>query len=159
MSKLHFISNSVSDTMRIGSAIARHAQPGDIVCLFGELGSGKTVFAKGIARGLGATGAKAISPTFVIMQRRDEGRMPLYHFDFYRLGGPRDIAPLGYEEYFYADGISVIEWAERLDNLMPEEFLGVRLSILGSKRRSLNFHARGNRYRVLLEKANETLGA
>ncbi|MDD5255772.1 MAG: tRNA (adenosine(37)-N6)-threonylcarbamoyltransferase complex ATPase subunit type 1 TsaE [Candidatus Omnitrophica bacterium] len=156
---VRFTSRSVSDTMRVGSAVARHAQPGGIVCLFGELGSGKTVFTKGIAKGLGIEARQVISPTFILMRRKEGNRLPLYHFDFYRLSGPGDILPLGYEEYFYADGISVIEWAERLGRLLPEEFLGVHFSIRGSSKRELCLRAKGARYARLLEKIDEDIGA
>ena len=151
MKKMNFVSHSVSSTFNIGKRIAGYLNKGDIVCLFGELGSGKTVLTKGIGFGLGVRKNKVISPTFVLI-RQYQGRMPLYHFDLYRLGNPGDILGLGYEEFFYDEGVSVIEWADRLKRLLPQEFLKIELCIKGNKERLLKFAAQGSRYKTLLEK-------
>jgi tRNA threonylcarbamoyladenosine biosynthesis protein TsaE len=145
------ISRSVTDTLNIGKAIARHARSGDIVCLLGGLGSGKTVLAKGIAGGLGINKNKIISPTFVLIRQYQEGRLPLYHFDLYRLKDDHDILGLGYEEYLDGRGLVVIEWADRLKYLLPKEYLGVQLLVKGQRRRSMKFQALGKRYQVLLK--------
>ena len=145
------ISRSVTDTLNIGKAIARHARSGDIVCLLGDLGSGKTVLAKGIAGGLGINKNKIISPTFVLIRQYQEGRLPLYHFDLYRLKDDHDILGLGYEEYLDGRGLVVIEWADRLKYLLPKEYLGVQLLVKGQRRRSMKFQALGKRYQVLLK--------
>ena len=147
--------HSPAQTRHIGSALARLLRPGDIVCLSGALGSGKTVLAKGIAGGLGIDKDEVISPTFVIV-REHRGRVPLYHFDLYRLERPDDIVSLGYEEYIYGRGISVIEWSERLGALMPEEYLGVRARIAGEKSRSFDISAHGRRYQEVAKKIHET---
>jgi tRNA threonylcarbamoyladenosine biosynthesis protein TsaE len=123
----------------------------DIVCLFGELGSGKTILTKGISAGLGVKKNKVKSPSFVLM-RQYKGRIPIYHFDFYRLDNPGDILGIGYEEFFYDEGICVIEWADRLKNLLPEKFLKIELFVKGEKTRLLNFSAQGSCYKALLEK-------
>ncbi|MDD5669807.1 MAG: tRNA (adenosine(37)-N6)-threonylcarbamoyltransferase complex ATPase subunit type 1 TsaE [Candidatus Omnitrophica bacterium] len=149
-----FISHSVADTLSIGKSLSGYLRKADIICLSGQLGAGKTVFTKGVALGLGIKRDKIISPTFVLI-REHKGKMPLYHFDFYRLSETCDIAGLGYEEYLYGDGISVIEWPDRLGNLMPEEFLCVELSVVDEKKRAVTFIPHGKRYRDLLEALDE----
>jgi tRNA threonylcarbamoyladenosine biosynthesis protein TsaE len=148
------ISDSVANTVKIGSLIAKHVKAGDIVCLFGQLGSGKTVLTKGIAKGLGVKVDKVISPSFVLLRQHSKGRLPLYHFDLYRLDDIGDILGLGYEEYFYDKGVTIIEWAERLKSLMPEEYLKVKLSCKSDSKRVLEFSAIGKRPRELLKEIN-----
>ncbi|MDD4939134.1 MAG: tRNA (adenosine(37)-N6)-threonylcarbamoyltransferase complex ATPase subunit type 1 TsaE [Candidatus Omnitrophica bacterium] len=151
------ISRSVNETIRIGRIIGKNLKKGDIICLSGELGSGKTVLAKGIALGLGVKKTDVISPSFVLIRRHFEGRLPLYHFDLYRLNGPAQIIPLGFEEYFYGDGVTVIEWAEKLRFLLPVESLKADLSFKTGTQRVIKFTARGARYRQLLKRINENL--
>ncbi|MFA5114932.1 MAG: tRNA (adenosine(37)-N6)-threonylcarbamoyltransferase complex ATPase subunit type 1 TsaE [Candidatus Omnitrophota bacterium] len=144
-------SSSVRDTLNLGRRIAGLSRPGDIVCLFGGLGSGKTVLTQGIAWGLGVSKEEVISPTFVLLRQYQDARLPLYHFDLYRLKGDNDVLALGYEEYLYGSGISVIEWASRLKYLLPKQYLEVELLIKGPKQRSIKLHAHGSRYRQLLK--------
>ncbi len=149
---MKIISRSVSQTLNIGKQLAKRLRPGDIVCLCGNLGSGKTVFTKGIAEGIGIDKDKIISPTFVLIRSNPaKDKLVLNHFDLYRLKRGRDILALGLEEYFSADGINVIEWADRLGKLSPKEHLKVALSVKGDKIRLLEFKAKGKRYRELLE--------
>ena len=150
------ISKSVTSTLKIGKVISRHLQPGDIILLSGSLGAGKTVLAKGIAQGLGINKDKVVSPSFVLL-RAYKGKHPLHHFDFYRLKIPADILALGYEEYFYSEGITVIEWPERLKFLLPKEFLKIKLSAKAANSRVLEFIARGAGYKRLLGKINENI--
>lgn len=154
--KIH--SNLVKETLKIGHSLARHLKKGDILCLIGELGSGKTVLTKGIASGLGIAEKDVISPSFVIIRALQNGRIPLYHFDLYRLKGPEDILPLGYQEYLYDEGVTVIEWAQRLGKLLPEECLKIRISGIKENRRLLEFSATGERYKELLKKLHENTG-
>lgn len=140
---MQIVSESVADTIRIGAKIAKYLHRGDILCLFGDLGSGKTVFAKGLALGLGAKKHKVISPSFVLLCRYTDGRIPLYHFDFYRLKSALDILGLGYEDYLYADGVSVIEWPQRLDYLLPEKYLQVEFLIKSDTKRRIKFSGVG----------------
>jgi len=150
---MKILSKSVNDTLRIGRKIAKYLQKGDIVCLFGQLGAGKTVLTKGIASGLGIDKNKIISPTFVLVKQQTAGHdLSFYHFDFYRINSPEDILSLGYEEYFYGNGISVIEWPARLSYLLPAEFLKIELSLLSDSKRELQFEAFGRRYKDLLKK-------
>lgn len=148
------ISNSVQNTFTIGKAIGRKLTPGAIILLEGGLGTGKTILAKGIAMGLGIKKEKVCSPTFVIM-RLHKGRLDMYHFDLYRLQAPRDILNLGYEEYLYADGASVIEWPERLKYLLPKEFLKINLSLIGRSKRCLRLEASGEKYKKMLKEIDE----
>ena len=150
------LSKSVNQTLRIGRLMARQLNGGEIILLSGCLGAGKTVLVKGIARGLGIRKEKVISPSFVLL-RVHKGRHFLDHFDFYLLKTPHDIFKLGYEEYFYSDGITVIEWPERLKFLLPKEFLKVKLSYKAANQRALEFVARGTRYKRLLGKIDEKI--
>ena len=131
------ISNSVEETIKIGSKLAKRLKAGDVVALVGELGSGKTVFTKGIAQGLGVKNARYVnSPTFVIIKEY-RGKVPLYHFDLYRLDSPSSLDSLGWDEYFYGGGIAVIEWADKIRKLLPPRRIEVRLSIVGERKRKI----------------------
>lgn len=152
---MRIVSKSVNETLKIGRVIAKNLQKGDIVCLFGELGSGKTVLTKGIAQGLGIKKNRIISPTFVLI-REHKARIPFYHFDLYRLKSPKEILVLGYEEYIYNDGITVIEWADRLKYLLPKECLKLELSIKSRFTRLLRFIPRGKHYKELVRKIYES---
>lgn len=116
---------SEAETFELGLRLGRSARAGEIYCLEGELGVGKTVFAKGFARGLGIEEV-IDSPTFTIVKEY-EGRLPLYHFDTYRIGDESEMDELGYEEYFYGEGVCLIEWPSRIAGLIPPE--AVRISI------------------------------
>jgi len=151
---MEIISDSAGKTLDIGKRLAGNFKKGDIVCLFGDLGSGKTVLTKGISSGLGVDKNKVASPTFVIL-RQYEGKLMIYHFDLYRLNRPEDILDLGYEEYFFGEGISVIEWADKLGCLQPREFLKIQLLVAGKDKRKLKISAEGRRYKKLLEDIRE----
>jgi len=122
--------------------VAGFLKKGDIVCLFGDLGSGKTTFTKGIAKGLKINQNKINSPTFVLVNEY-QGRLPLYHLDLYRLDEIAEVCLIGYEEFLYGEGIAVVEWAEKLGTLMPENFLKVRFSSKGTNKRLINVTAQG----------------
>ena len=117
---------SREDTFRLGEEYGRSAKPGEIFCLEGDLGVGKTVFTKGFAAGLGIN-EPVNSPTFTILQIYESGRLPLYHFDVYRLGEPEEIEELGYEEYFFGEGVCLIEWPGRVEDYIPENARFVRI--------------------------------
>ncbi|MCL2361751.1 MAG: tRNA (adenosine(37)-N6)-threonylcarbamoyltransferase complex ATPase subunit type 1 TsaE [Defluviitaleaceae bacterium] len=122
-----YISNSPEESARIAAEIAKNTAPGDIFCLSGPLGAGKTIFAQGFAAGLGYTG-QVTSPTFTILQIYEGGRLPMYHFDLYRLeGGIAELEGIGYEEYFYADGVTLIEWPEMAPEAIPAEAIRVEI--------------------------------
>lgn len=115
------------ETIALGEALGKTLSPGTIVALHGDLGAGKTVFTKGIAKGL-ETDEEPVSPTFVIMNEYS-GRLPLYHFDLYRVGGVDELEGIGFEEYFYGDGVSVVEWAERAEELFGDDAVDVELRL------------------------------
>ena len=114
------------DTYSLGQRLGREAKKGDIFCLNGDLGVGKTVFTQGFAAGLGIT-EPVNSPTFTILQQYDEGRLPLYHFDVYRIGDVSEMDEVGYEDCFYGDGVTLIEWPERIRELLPEHEVTVTI--------------------------------
>ena len=121
------LSKSEAETKEIGFHLGKRLKPGQVVCLFGELGAGKTIFVKGLARALSIDEREVASASFIIIAEHKEGKMPLYHVDLYRMAeGETD--ELGLEEYFSGDGVTVIEWAERLGKDIPEDALKVTLS-------------------------------
>lgn len=113
------ITNSHEETYAFAASMARAAKPGDIICLDGDLGVGKTVFSQGFAKGLGIE-EPVSSPTFTIVQVYDEGRLPLYHFDVYRISNIDEMDEIGYEDYFFGEGVCLIEWASLIEELIPE---------------------------------------
>ena len=141
--------NNPGETQAIGEQLAKLCKGGEILCLSGDLGAGKTTFVKGLARGLKIDEKTVNSPTFVIMNIY-EGRLPLYHFDFYRFERQDEIGGIGYDEFLYGNGVAVIEWSERFGTLMPPEHLAIQLGHEGDNARSLRFSAKGDRYQKLL---------
>lgn len=111
--------NSPEETFALARQLGEQAGPGTVYTLTGDLGVGKTVFAQGLASGLGIEEA-INSPTFTIVQVYDEGRMPFYHFDVYRIGDIEEMDEIGYEDYFYGDGVCLVEWAELIKELLPK---------------------------------------
>jgi len=111
---------SFDETFELGKRIGKKIQPGQIICLDGDLGVGKTVFTQGEAAGLEIID-NVNSPTFTIVQVYDEGRLPMYHFDVYRIGDPEEMYEIGYEEYFFGDGVCLIEWSKLIEELIPQE--------------------------------------
>ena len=118
--------NSPEETFALGQKLGEQAKAGQIYTLNGDLGVGKTVFTQGIARGLGITEAVS-SPTFTIVQVYDEGRLPFYHFDVYRIGDVEEMDEIGYEDYFYGEGVCLIEWADLIREILPEQMCRVTI--------------------------------
>ena len=110
---------SAEETYELGKKLGSEANPGDVLTLIGDLGVGKTVFTQGFADGLGIT-EPISSPTFTIVQQYDTGRLPLYHFDVYRIGDISEMDEIGYEDCFYGDGVSLIEWSQLIEEILPE---------------------------------------
>ncbi len=144
------MSHSSLHTQRLGERIAKSAQPGDVLALWGELGSGKTTLARGVASGLGIDEDHVTSPTFVILQEHLAGRLPLFHVDLYRLR-PAELGSTGWEESFDAGGVTVIEWPDRAGDLLPDDRLDVRLEHIAESKRAVTLDATGPRSRALLE--------
>ena len=107
------------ETFKLGEKIGRTANAGDIICLDGDLGVGKTVFTQGVAKGL-LIEEIVNSPTFTIIQEYSDGRLPLYHFDVYRIGDPEEMYEIGFEEYFYGEGVCLVEWSKLIEELVPD---------------------------------------
>ena len=117
---------SEKETFAFGKKMGEEALPGQIIAINGDLGVGKTVLTKGLAEGLGIT-EPVCSPTFTIVQIYDEGRLPLYHFDVYRIADPEEMEEIGYEDYFFGQGVCLVEWAELIHDLMPENTIWIRI--------------------------------
>lgn len=132
---MEFITNSVEKTINIGTQIGSLANKGDIICLIGDLGTGKTHITKGIAKGLNIN-EHITSPTFNIVNEYD-GKLKLYHFDVYRVNDPDEIAAIGFDEYIFGDGLSVIEWANYIEELIPEEHLRILIEKLPQNEETL----------------------
>lgn len=115
---------SAEDTFLIGKQMGEKAQPGQVYTLLGDLGVGKTVFTQGVANGLGIE-EPICSPTFTILQVYDQGRIPFYHFDVYRIGDVEEMEEIGYEEYVYGEGLSIIEWANLIEEILPKHYTRV----------------------------------
>lgn len=138
------ISKSVEETMEIGAKFAKNLKKGDCIALIGDLGAGKTVFTKGVAKGLGVKNARYVnSPTFVIIKEY-EGRLPLYHFDLYRLDNHSGFDDMNYEEYFYGDGVTVIEWADKIRSILPKKYAEVKLSVIDENKRGIEIKKNRN---------------
>lgn len=118
--------NNGGDIKALGVEIAKGLKPGDIISLTGNLGTGKTTLSKAIAEGLGIT-EMITSPTFTIVQEYESGRLPLYHFDVYRINHVEEMYELGYEEYFFGQGVCIIEWADLIEEIIPEDSIKIRL--------------------------------
>lgn len=133
--KRRYESRSPEETQRLGEALGRRLKAGDVVATIGELGAGKTCFLQGLARGLGVT-ETATSPTFVLINQY-RGRLPVYHVDAYRTTSLAELLDLGLEEFFYGEGVTVVEWADKLLPLLPPHAVTVRISGLGDEPREI----------------------
>lgn len=118
--------NSAQETFEIGKRLGKNASPGEVYTLIGDLGAGKTVFTQGVAAGLEIT-EPISSPTFTIVQVYEQGRLPFYHFDVYRIGDVEEMEEIGYEDYFYGSGICLIEWANLIEEILPEKFTAIAI--------------------------------
>lgn len=146
---LDIISHSAAQTQRLGARLGELAQTGDLFCLEGELGSGKTCFVQGLGRGLGILEA-IHSPTFILANEHRNGRLPLFHLDAYRMGSAAEALGIGLDDYLAGDGVCVIEWAEKIRAALPPERLWIVFRYLGETKRALLVRASGARYEALL---------
>jgi len=135
MKQVHYITNSQEETFDVGYELGKKAKKGDIFGLIGDLGTGKTILAKGIAKGLGID-EEITSPTFTLLEVY-EAAIPLYHFDLYRISDDSELENLFFEEYWYGDGVSVIEWAERAMKRLPNDIFIIKLEYTGKNRRKI----------------------
>lgn len=145
------ISNNVDKTLKLGKKIGNLLLKGNTIALTGEFGAGKTTLIKGIASGLGVKDIKYVnSPSFVIIKEY-KGRLPIYHFDIHRLDNNSDLDTLGYEEYFYGNGVTLIEWADKIKEVLPPEYLDIHLSINGVNSRVIELRSFGNTYKNIIK--------
>ena len=130
--------------MRLASELAQTLEPGAVVALAGDLGAGKTHFVKGLAEGLGYAPHEVRSPTFTIVQVHEGEQMPLYHFDAYRVGSPQEFVDLGFEEYVYGEGVTVVEWPERVDGLLPDDTIWLTITHVSPSERRIEHGRTGD---------------
>ena len=148
---MKIITNSEQETKQIAEKIAAGLEPGMTILLEGQLGAGKTTFTKGVAEGLGIQRIIK-SPTYTLIKEYTDGSLPLYHMDLYRLEDAED-EDLGLEEYFYGDGVSIVEWGSFMQEELPEEHLLIRISVIAeSEQRELLISAQGEKYQKILER-------
>jgi tRNA threonylcarbamoyladenosine biosynthesis protein TsaE len=146
---LKLISDSREQTLEVGRLIGAILERGDIVALIGELGSGKTCLTQGMAKGLGVEeNVPVVSPTFTLINEYP-GKIPLIHLDVYRLSGPRDLEDMGYEEYFEGGGIVVIEWAEKIRDILPAKTLFISMRYIDENTREMILEGPGEKIRKL----------
>lgn len=134
---MRVITKNPDETIAIGEKLAKKLKRGSVVALIGDLGSGKTVLTKGIAKGLGVKNSRYVnSPTFVIIKEY-KGKLPLYHFDLYRLNSSSILDVENFEEYFYGDGVTVVEWADKIREHLPPKHIEVRMKVVGEGEREI----------------------
>ena len=136
-------------TEALGKLLGRHAADGDVFCLTGDLGAGKTLLSRGVAEALGVSSEDVTSPTFAIMNVYQGTELEVRHFDLYRLNRPEELEDIGFDEYAGGDGVTLIEWAELFSEQLPEEYLQITLRLDGAGRRAV-LESKGERYEELL---------
>jgi len=146
-----FNTHQAEETKAFGEALAKQLAAGDVVLLQGNLGAGKSELARGVARGLGIAG-HVPSPSFTILQVYEDGRLPLYHFDWYRIGSAEELYELSLDEYLYGEGVSVIEWPSMAREALPETHLLINISITGECDRQLSVEPAGGFHALDYEK-------
>ena len=150
------ITTSPEQTWHVGRLLGARLAPGDTVCLYGDLGAGKTSFSYGIALGLEVKERYITSPTFTFVNEY-EGRVPFYHIDLYRLNDPGELEGIGFGEYIDSDGVTVIEWAERAEDELPAECFNIYLTSVNENSREIGFLVEGERYEKLLSALQEDM--
>ena len=144
------ITNSASETRELGVRLAEQLKAGDVILMDGELGAGKSELARGVAKGLGVQ-ETVTSPSFTILNVYESGRVPLYHFDWYRLESAEEIFELGMDEYLGGDGVALVEWPDRCPDAIPEDFLRIRIEATGENTRRITEEACGAFRKISLE--------
>ena len=150
---MEFEVNSIEETTKLGKELGKILNPGDIICLTGDLGTGKTHITKGISEGLGITD-NITSPTFTIVNEYNSGRLKLYHFDVYRVSDPDEIYSIGFDDYIFGDGVSIIEWANYIEEILPKEYLHIYITkdlSKGENYRKITITPYGEKYNYVKE--------
>lgn len=151
MKKITIRTNSPEETKKLGIMIGRLCRPGDVIALDGDLGAGKTCLIQGLAEGLDVAKESYVrSPTFTILNVH-QGRIPLYHFDLYRLSDIDELEEIGYREYIYGDGVAALEWASNVEEAIPAECLGIVIKRTGEEEREIEITAAGNKYERFMD--------
>ena len=143
---MDFLSRTPVSTKRLGAQLAQMLQPHDVIALVGQIGAGKTTFVQGIATGLGVPQENVTSPSFVLIKEYHGGRMPIFHADLFRLEGADEAMSMGLEECYQMPGVTVIEWANQVPSVMPEEFLEVQFEVVNRTTRRLRMVPHGKKY-------------
>ena len=151
-----YYSQNTADTQNLGERLGKGIKPGIVIALIGELGSGKTLLTRGICAGLEVPLRQVNSPTFVLVNEY-RGRLPVYHMDLYRLGDIDDIVDIGVLDYLARaeSGVMIIEWAEKVLELLPDDHLTIEIEILSARKRQLSFSAAGDKYEYIFEKVQQ----
>ena len=150
---LIIITKSPAETKNLGKGVSKLVKPGDLLAFYGELGAGKTCFIQGISLGLEVKDY-VTSPSFTIINEY-QGKVPIYHFDLFRLDNAEEILELGYEEYFYGEGLTVIEWAEKIEQLLPKEHLKIEIKFKDRYERTISFISQGDRFDKFLKELSK----
>ena len=146
------LSNNIDETLKLGLKIGKLLKKGNLAALSGEFGAGKTTLIKGIAGGLGVKDTRYVnSPSFVIVKEY-KGRVPVYHFDIHRLDKSSELDTTGYEDYFYGDGVTLIEWGDKITSLLPNEYLDIHIRMNQKDKRSIALTGVGEHYKELVDK-------
>ncbi|HER23978.1 MAG TPA: tRNA (adenosine(37)-N6)-threonylcarbamoyltransferase complex ATPase subunit type 1 TsaE [Candidatus Atribacteria bacterium] len=151
---LTIITKSPEETKKIGKKVGKLAKPGDLIAFYGELGAGKTCFIQGISQGLKVQ-EYVTSPSFNIINEY-KGKIPIFHFDFYRIDKEEEILGLNYEEYFYGEGLTVVEWSEKVEQFLPQEHLKIDIKFKDRSQRLISFEPRGGRFNNFIEELNRS---
>lgn len=149
------ITHSPQETRAFGARLARQLCAGDVLLLLGDLGAGKSEMTRGIAQGLGIT-ATVTSPSFTILNVYEDGKLPLYHFDWYRLESSEELCEMGMDEYLGGDGVAVVEWPSQCPDAVPESYLEVNIQPTGENERCITLTPRGNFRELTMEDTDET---
>ncbi|HZQ05179.1 MAG TPA: tRNA (adenosine(37)-N6)-threonylcarbamoyltransferase complex ATPase subunit type 1 TsaE [Anaerolineae bacterium] len=155
---LEIISESVEQTQALGARLGTLARSGDVIALQGELGAGKTNFVQGLARGLGIT-EDVNSPTFILANEYLSGRLPLYHIDVYRIENAEEAEGFGLDDYLNGEGVTVIEWADRIRDALPHDVLWIELEYVDEQQRRICITPLGTRANTLLDELSDAAGA
>ena len=150
---MDFIVNNIEETTSLGYKLGKLLNPGDVICLTGELGTGKTHITKGIAKGLGINDT-ITSPTFTIVNEYDSGRLKLNHFDVYRVSDSDEVYAIGFDDYIFSDAVSIIEWANYIEDILPPSYLHINISknlSKGENYRKISIIPYGERYEYIKE--------